>query len=343
MTLIFVVATLVFIQSFFSVSINIFDAPGTMYTIETFEKSFKVHVSCQSSEDDSPYTVILLSSTGAPGMSLVGIQESLVEMKYKACYIDRPGYGYSDPGLYLPHSPDNNNKVYSSIISKMNVKEFVVIGHSTGGQEGLRLCGSFSSCHGAILLDSFQDDYLREVSSNIPSSNWYGATDEAIEAEYGRVSSSMTTSRVFYSWAIPSFIVGHQPNFQPSDKVGELVAHYRQDKTFQSQQIDFHGRNFSEWPYEHNNFTIFIHRAYGNCTNKPSTTSLNCDQLNEDYNAVKKAAEKQVNITGIGAVTFCQQPCDHSFPYTQLNKTIEYLDLRLSAINANLNINTTSI
>ena len=336
-TIAFIVGTLITIQSGFSASIAGYNAdPKDMYTLTRDGNSFKVFMNCIGNTNEKP-TLILQSGAGAPGMSLMGIQLKLNELGYKACIIDRPGYGLSDPALYLPHDYKNTLQDQLDLMKVAQINEDkIVIGHSAGGQLGIQLCGADSNFKGAILLDSVQSNYIKEIDSKVPDTYWYNADDAKIKEENNRITGALQLYRFMWCWGIISYFTVAGPNFKPEDQKDRYNAYYRQDKVWESQYLDWQGTliDFNlENSLTNKNFPIHTLRAVANCTNTAkSLNTKECEQANKAYLVNKEAAERQINMTGKGSVEFCKQPCDHGFPSEQIDMTMEFIKRKIAAI-----------
>ncbi len=99
------------------------------------------------------FPILLFHGWGGNSNSLYPIGNYLKD-KYKVIYIDFPGFGKSDvPKCSL--SGEDYKIIVSKFINYLNLKDFIIIGHSFGGRIGIRIATERKKdIKGLILIDS---------------------------------------------------------------------------------------------------------------------------------------------------------------------------------------------
>ena len=338
----FLISTLTVIQGILSAEIVSYPpiAGGQFYTLTTDGRSYRVHMLCTGELTTNNHTIMLQHGGGAPGLSLYGIQLKLSKLGYKVCTMDRSGYGYSDPGLYLPHTDDKWVQDSIKVFEMAGITgPKIVVGHSVGGQLAIKICGVDTSYKGAILLDSVQANYIKEMDSKVPDTYYYGYTDEQINKEYAGISGAIGTYRFLWAWGLVAMLTGGHSNFEPADQGNRFAVLYHQDKVWQSQYYDWTGGlpvesadQFAS-KLKFKDFPIHTLRAVSNCTNTVLPTDGDkCDKMNTLYSVYKDAALRQISITGKGSLEFCKQPCDHGFPWSQVDMAVSFIQRKIQNI-----------
>ncbi|OLY80086.1 hypothetical protein AYI68_g5826, partial [Smittium mucronatum] len=134
---------------------SVYSIPGTLVSVTAVgtNSRYNIHVYCMGTNFPGN-TFILFSDFGLPGLSLIDLMSSIYDLGHPACIVDRPGYGYSDPG-YWPQNPNNLIQEIDSALSDYPVKKpYILVGHGDGGLYAQLYVQSFrSSVAGVALLN----------------------------------------------------------------------------------------------------------------------------------------------------------------------------------------------
>ncbi len=123
-------------------------------------------------------TVILDSGAGAPGYAWSHIQPELAKFT-RACWYDRAGEGWSDPGPY-PRTSAAIAQDLHALLTRANVAPpYVLVGHSFGGLNVRVYNGLYTNdVAGMVLVDSAHEDEPQRapqfmLGHTLPSYLWH--------------------------------------------------------------------------------------------------------------------------------------------------------------------------
>jgi pimeloyl-ACP methyl ester carboxylesterase len=107
--------------------------------------------------EDGP-TVVLESDIGAPGYSWLLIQREIAKFT-RACWYDRAGYGWSDPGPFPNHSDPAARDLHKLLTTAKVPPPYVLVGHSMGAFS-IRVYNGFfpGEAIGMVLVDPMHED-----------------------------------------------------------------------------------------------------------------------------------------------------------------------------------------
>jgi pimeloyl-ACP methyl ester carboxylesterase len=109
------------------------------------------------SGDGSP-AVILDSGAGEPGYAWSNIQPSIAKFT-RACWFDRAGYGWSDPGPFPRTSAAASTDLHELLHRAGVPAPYVLVGHSLGGLNARVYNGMYArDVAGMVLVDAAHED-----------------------------------------------------------------------------------------------------------------------------------------------------------------------------------------
>src|SRR5215472_16767662 len=114
-----------------------------------------LNLSC--SGEGSP-TVLFESNGGAPGYRWVRLQREVAKFA-RACWYDRAGLGWSDPGPFPNHSDSIAHDLHDLLKAANIAPPYILVGHALGGFH-VRVFRSFypSEVAGLVLVDPMNED-----------------------------------------------------------------------------------------------------------------------------------------------------------------------------------------
>ncbi|PVU98621.1 hypothetical protein BB559_001430 [Furculomyces boomerangus] len=179
--------------------------PGSLVYVVAVGTTSKygLHVYCSGLKQNRP-TFVLLSDFGYPGVSMKDLVNSISDLGYGACVIDRPGYGWSEPG-YFPQKPSNVVDEINQALENYPVpKPYIMIGWGDGGLYSQLYIQKFQvSVYGVALLNVYPNKdilqtfaynntaVLQNIQQLVVSSNQFVYFDKTEETY---------TSRYYESW-----------------------------------------------------------------------------------------------------------------------------------------------
>jgi pimeloyl-ACP methyl ester carboxylesterase len=112
-------------------------------------------------------TVILESNWGLPGFSWAFIQRQIANFT-QACWYDRAGYGWSDPGPFPNHSDTIARDLHELLAVSGTSKPYVLVGHSMGAFHVRVFRGRYpDEVAGLVLVDPMNEDMTIQIHNHI--------------------------------------------------------------------------------------------------------------------------------------------------------------------------------
>jgi pimeloyl-ACP methyl ester carboxylesterase len=106
-----------------------------------------------------------------PGLAWAPVQREIAKFT-KACWYDRAGYGWSDPGPFPNHSDSVARDLHKLLSVSGHPPPYVLVGHSAGGLDVRVFNGMYpNEVAGMVLVDPTPEDIL-EWSPGIPAPDW---------------------------------------------------------------------------------------------------------------------------------------------------------------------------
>ena len=117
------------------------------------------------SGEGSP-TVIFESNWGSPGYRWVAIQREVATFT-RACWYDRAGLGWSDPGPFPNHSDSIAHDLHDLLTAAKIAPPYILVGHSMGGFH-VRVFRSYfpDEVAGLVLVDPMNEDMTIKIHNH---------------------------------------------------------------------------------------------------------------------------------------------------------------------------------
>ena len=117
------------------------------------------------SGEGSP-TVIFEGNWGSPGYRWVCIQRQVATFT-RACWYDRAGLGWSDPGPFPNHSDSIAHDLHNMLTAAKIAPPYILVGHSMGGFH-VRVFRSYfpDEVAGLVLVDPMNEDMTLEIHNH---------------------------------------------------------------------------------------------------------------------------------------------------------------------------------
>jgi pimeloyl-ACP methyl ester carboxylesterase len=111
-------------------------------------------------------TVIFESNGGAPGYRWVRLQREVASLT-RACWYDRAGMGWSDPGPFPNHSDSVARDLHNLLAAANIPPPYVLVGHAMGGFH-VRVFRSFypAEVAGLVLVDPMNEDMTINIHNH---------------------------------------------------------------------------------------------------------------------------------------------------------------------------------
>lgn len=107
--------------------------------------------------------VIFDSGSGAPGYAWSDIQPEVARLT-RACWFDRAGYGWSDPGPFPATSAASSADLHQLLRSAGVPPPYILVGHSLGGMNARVYNGMYpNDVAGMVLVDAAHEDEPRRA------------------------------------------------------------------------------------------------------------------------------------------------------------------------------------
>jgi pimeloyl-ACP methyl ester carboxylesterase len=111
-------------------------------------------------------TVIFESNGGVPGFRWARIQRDVAGTT-RACWYDRAGLGWSDPGPFPNHSESVAHDLHRLLVAAGEAPPYVLVGHAMGGFH-VRVFRAFypSEVAGLVLVDPMNEDMTINIHNH---------------------------------------------------------------------------------------------------------------------------------------------------------------------------------
>jgi pimeloyl-ACP methyl ester carboxylesterase len=114
-------------------------------------------------------TVVLESNWGEPGYRWLPIQRQIAKYT-RACWYDRAGYGWSDPGPFPNHSDSAAHDLHRLLGATPLPPPYVLVGYSMGGFHVRVFHGFYpSEVAGMVLVDPMPENMTLHIHNHIES------------------------------------------------------------------------------------------------------------------------------------------------------------------------------
>ncbi|KAJ1963274.1 hypothetical protein GGI12_002146 [Dipsacomyces acuminosporus] len=248
---------------------RIYRQPGALVPIQTHsgEYWYNLHVWCfgygPEQQQSSQPVFVLLSDFGMPSTSMMGLAQGIADKGHPACIVDRPGYGWSEPG-YWDQSPVDVVKSINQALTKYPISNpLVLVGWGEGGvwtqlymQEA-----DYTKVVGVVLLDTYPNhEILQTFALNKTTTLQNLRQLRALSLDPSKASRSSgipvvhfdstlekQASQRFATWRVVSPLALHRARnnawsgFKPQSALGMHKSLFRNNLYYQAKYFEYGG------------------------------------------------------------------------------------------------------
>ncbi|KAJ1731533.1 hypothetical protein LPJ72_003893, partial [Coemansia sp. Benny D160-2] len=246
---------------------NQYKMPGTLVPIQTNggESWYDLHVWCHgydSKYDQSKPMFLMLTEFGMPSTSMEGLAQGVADNGYAACIVDRPGYGWSEPGFWDQNPLDVVKSINQALTKYPINNPVILVGWGEGGvwAQLYMQAADYTRVVGVVLLDTVPNheilqtfalnrtttlQNLRQFRSAEVSSD--GSASSKIPEVHFDQSLESSISRGYSNWRAVSPLALHRtrngawPGFKPQDSLGMHKSLFRNNLYYQAKYFEYGG------------------------------------------------------------------------------------------------------
>ncbi|KAJ2662567.1 hypothetical protein IWW48_001809 [Coemansia sp. RSA 1200] len=246
---------------------NQYKMPGTLVPIQTNggESWYDLHVWCHgynSKYDQSKPVFLMLTEFGMPSTSMEGLAQGVADNGYAACIVDRPGYGWSEPGFWDQNPLDVVKSINQALTKYPINNPVILVGWGEGGvwAQLYMQAADYTRVVGVVLLDTVPNheilqtfalnrtttlQNLRQFRSAEVSSD--GKDSSKIPEVHFDQSLESSISRGYSDWRAVSPLALHRtrngawPGFKPQDSLGMHKSLFRNNLYYQAKYFEYGG------------------------------------------------------------------------------------------------------
>ncbi|KAJ1732704.1 hypothetical protein LPJ61_001927, partial [Coemansia biformis] len=243
---------------------RLYTQPGTLVPVQTNggEDWYNLHVWCHGygpaeQRDKSKPVFVLLTDFGMPSTSMEGLARGIASNGHPACIIDRPGYGWSDPG-YWEQSPSDVVKSINQALAKYPINNpIVLVGWGEGGvwAQLYMQVADYTRVVGVVLLDTYPNMEILQTFAlnrtttlqNLRQFRSLGSAADDVPAVHFDASLEQQISRDYSNWRAVSPLALHRtrngdwPEFKPQTSLGMHRSLFRNNMYYQATYFEFGG------------------------------------------------------------------------------------------------------
>ncbi|KAJ2842664.1 hypothetical protein IWW36_005825, partial [Coemansia brasiliensis] len=243
---------------------RLYPVPGDLVPVQTNggEDWYKLHVWCYGYEEtqgNSEPVFVLLTEFGMPSTTMMGLAQGIADNGHPACIVDRPGYGWSEPG-YWEQDPRDVVKSINQALTKYPISNpLILVGWGEGGvwSQLYMQVADYTRVVGMVLLDTFPNMEILQTFAlnrtttlqNLRQFRSLGAEQktESIPQVHFDKGLESTVSRMFSNWRAVSPIALHRarngnwPGFKPQDALGQHRSRFRDNLHYQAKYFEYGG------------------------------------------------------------------------------------------------------
>ncbi|KAJ1903119.1 hypothetical protein LPJ81_003232 [Coemansia sp. IMI 209127] len=244
--------------------------PGTLVPIQTNngENWYDLHVWCQGYDgsDQSKPVFVMLTEFGMPSTAMEGLAQGVAANGYAACVIDRPGYGWSDPGYWNQNPLDVVKSINQALTKYPITNPVILVGWGEGGvwAQLYMQAADYTQVVGVVMLDTFPNHEIlqtfalnktttlqnlrqfRSAQVSNSSSSSSDSTTSTTEVHFDK-SLESAISRGYSNWRAVSPLALHRTRngdwsgFKPADSLGMHVSLFRNNRYYQAKYFEYGG------------------------------------------------------------------------------------------------------
>ncbi|KAJ2354622.1 hypothetical protein GGF43_003158, partial [Coemansia sp. RSA 2618] len=142
---------------------RLYDRPGHLVPVQTNggEDWYALHVWCfgydaEAQKGQSP-VFVLLADFGMPSTAMEGLAQGIADNGHAACVVDRPGYGWSEPGYWMQDPRDVVKSIEQALTKYPISNPLVLVGWGDGGvwAQLYMQAADYTRVVGMVLLDTY--------------------------------------------------------------------------------------------------------------------------------------------------------------------------------------------
>ncbi|KAJ2158201.1 hypothetical protein GGF46_003945 [Coemansia sp. RSA 552] len=238
-----------------------FDLPGTLVPVQTNggENWYKLHVWCYGlGKDESKPAFVLLTEFGMPSTSMAGLAEGIAENGYPACIVDRPGYGWSEPGYWNQDPLDVVQSINQALTKYPVNNPLVLVGWGEGGvwAQLYMQAADYSRVVGMVLLDTYPNMEILQTfalnrTTTLQNLRQFQSRSTKKDSDIPEVhfdrGLERTISRGFSDWRAVSPLALHRarngawPGFKPDNLLPMHRSLFRNNLHYQARYFEYGG------------------------------------------------------------------------------------------------------
>ncbi|KAJ1722596.1 hypothetical protein LPJ53_003016 [Coemansia erecta] len=247
---------------------RLYGVPGQLVPVQTHNGDywFNLHVWCQgygtAQQGTSTPVFILLADFGMPSTAMMGLAEGFADAGHPACIVDRPGYGWSEPGYWNQDPVDVVKSINQALTKYPITNPLVLVGWGDGGvwAQMYMQAADYSRVIGVVLLDTYPNEEILQTfalnrtttlqnlrqlrSATVSNSSSSTATIPQVHFD---AALERSASRLFSDWRAVSPIALHRarnsawPGFQPQSALNMHRAMFRNNLYYQAKYFEYGG------------------------------------------------------------------------------------------------------
>ncbi|KAJ2722861.1 CorA metal ion transporter [Coemansia sp. Benny D115] len=248
---------------------RLYKTPGLLVPVQTQggEQWYKLHVWCfgyDSARQAGQPVFVLLNEFGMPSTAMMGLAQGIADSGHPACIVDRPGYGWSEPG-HWDQDPIDVVKSINQALTKYPIDNpLILVGWGEGGvwAQLYMQAADATRVVGMVLLDTYPNhEILQTFALNrtttlqnlrqLRSASINGSSDKSSASTIPEVhfdkALERAASRTFSNWRAASPLALHRarnskwPGFQPQDSLGMHRSLFRNNAYYQAKYFEYGG------------------------------------------------------------------------------------------------------
>lgn len=251
---------------------RLYDRPGRLIPVQTNNGQdwYDMHLWCFGLSSDAQKkgtdpVFIMLTDFGMPSTSMMGLAQGMANAGHPACIVDRPGYGWSEPG-YWNQNPSHVVKSINQALDKYPITNpIVLVGWGEGGvwSQLYMQEASYDKVVALVLLDTYPNmeilqtfalnktttlDNLRKLrSASLNGQSANQDNKDKIKVVHFDKGLESAASRLFSNWRAVSPIALHRarnndwPGFKPDSALGMHRSLFRNNLYYQAKYFEYGG------------------------------------------------------------------------------------------------------
>ncbi|KAJ2778979.1 hypothetical protein H4R18_004283 [Coemansia javaensis] len=249
---------------------RLYPRPGALVPVQTNggEDWYGLHVWCHGygageQRDATKPVFVLLTDFGMPSTAMEGLARGIASNGHPACIVDRPGYGWSEPGYWQQDPADVVKSINQALTKYPIANPLVLVGWGEGGAwaQLYMQAADYTRVVGVVLLDAYPNmEILQTFALNrtttlgnlrkfrsLGTSGQQGAGSAPPPQVHFDQGLEQALSRELSNWRAVSPLALHRarngawPNFQPQASLGMHRAQFRNNLHYQARYFEFGG------------------------------------------------------------------------------------------------------